>query len=72
MRQSTKRPCQIGSRATCGNLAVELSSRSFSGLVELDIRIQKSVPCEGHIEKKVYLQRNKDKARNDDLATTQL
>lgn len=54
------------------NLAGDLSSVSFSGLVELHIRIQKGVLCDGHIEKEVYLQRNKDKEVNDDLATSQL
>ena len=70
---STKRPHakQVSLAIWC-NLAGDISSVSFSGLVELHIRIQKGVLCDGHIEKEVYLQRNKDKEVNDDLATSQL
>lgn len=50
-------------------LIFQMSSSSFSRLVELDIRIQKGVLCDGHIEKEVHLNRNKDVAKFDDLAT---
>jgi hypothetical protein len=49
-----------GSTGPTWQLKCQLRS-SFSGLVELDIRIQKGVPCDGHIEKEVYLQRTKTK-----------